>query len=133
MSFEIGDKVFDMQYGAGIVIESAGTVSYPITVCFLDSRVETYTVEGRILNSFAMPTLYFKRPRITDIEPTRLPDLEVDTKILVRSTINSDWEKRHFKRWFNKDCVCFASRMTSWTTKRTTTWGHWKLFNEDEE
>jgi len=128
MSFEVGDKVFDMQYGAGKVIENSGTLTYPITVCFLDNRIETYTVEGRHLNSFAMPTLYFEKPYIVDTEPYRLPDLAMDTPVLVRLCNNKNWRKRHFYEWGKEGkCVAWDGGGTSWSANTYSTWTEWKL------
>jgi len=132
MNFQVDDRVFDMQYGEGTVTESAGTVSYPITVCFLDNRVETYTVEGRILNSFAMPTLYFEKPYIVDTEPCRLPDLAVDTPVLVKHSACDKWRKRYFKCWFGGRCVTWDGGGTAWSAMTSTSWTRWKLPENEE-
>ena len=135
MSFEVGDTVFDMQYGQGEVTEITDNVSYPVTICFLNNRIETYTVEGRNLNSFAMPTLYFKQPCITDIEPNRLPNLAVDTPILVRQKPDDLWRKAYFARWDLNDCVAWYEGRTSWSASNSliTIWSEWKLPEESSE
>jgi hypothetical protein len=59
----------------------------------------------------------------------RRPDLKVDDRVLVSSTPNSGWLKRHFKRWADDGrIVTFMDGNTSWTEKGfESSWDEYKL------
>jgi hypothetical protein len=64
----------------------------------------------------------------------RRPDLKVDDRVLVSSTPNSGWLKRHFKRWADDGrIVTFMDGNTSWSEKGfESSWDEYKLPEEAE-
>lgn len=57
-----------------------------------------------------------------------LPDLEVDTPILVRMKGDCTWRKRYFKE-FRDDglVVTYRAGATSWSSNGVFCWDEWKL------
>jgi len=68
-----------------------------------------------------------------DRDLIELPALAVDTQILVRDHEGEDWERRYFKCWDNKSCVCFVNGAASWSTSYATYWKYWKLPESNNE
>ena len=56
--FKLGDKVFDAQYGWGIVVKTDVNGDFPIGVGFIES-VESYTLDGRYHFDDNCPVLSF--------------------------------------------------------------------------
>ncbi len=58
-----------------------------------------------------------------------LPDLPVDTKVLVREFEINKWVPRHFSKWNGNSIVCFANGDTSFTKSpdSDTEWNYWKI------
>ena len=56
--FKLGDKVFDAQYGWGIVVKTDVNGELPIEVDFM-GNVESYTPNGKYYLSDNYPTLSF--------------------------------------------------------------------------
>jgi len=130
--FRKGDNVICIRFGKGIVIEICEG-EYPITVEFEDSKRLTYTHVGRYNRTDYLPSLYhIKGFAVLSIQPDRLPNLEVDTKVLVSDLEKMNIKKsRHFSHWKNGKIQCFADGRTSFSSKRivfpTTEWDHWEL------
>ena len=131
MSFQVGDKVFDMRFGHGVVTYVAdAAATYPIAATFGtgdDTDTDTYTAKGKNITANVAPILYHKEPVIVDIEPERMPDLAVDTPVLVRLCNNKKWRKRHFYGWGKGGkCVAWGGGGTSWSTDAHSIWTEWK-------
>ena len=62
-----------------------------------------------------------------------LPDLTVDTQVLVRDYNDEDWRRGYFKCWTDGFCICFSNGGTSWSTVCTTSWKYWKIPEEDNK
>lgn len=134
--FKLGDKVFDyLRQGWGTVFEVQGEESlYPIEVQFANLDTENYTVDGCMYRSSKAPVLFFDEVPLI-VPPERpLPQLPVDTKVIVwKNTAVPEKYSRYFSH-FTSDgkAVCFINGATSWSEKKTVTWDNWELVSEGE-
>ena len=62
--YNVGDEVFSLTHGKGIVSDIDYLSDYPIEVDFENKRMETFTCSGRMLHSDVSPTLLFKELKI---------------------------------------------------------------------
>ncbi len=46
-----------------------------------------------------------------------MPNLEVDTNVLVKDKLGKEWSTRHFMKWDGQRMVCFANGDSSFTEK----------------
>lgn len=69
---------------------------------------------------------------VPEVDWTKVP---VDTKILVRASVEDDWKKRHFARYQNFKVYAFDGNGTSWSTANGVTfpWIYAKLAEPLEE
>lgn len=58
--FEVGDRVFDIQFGWGVVIKISSRILYPIKVRFDSMKEVLYTIDGKLLELVINPTLSFR-------------------------------------------------------------------------
>lgn len=61
--------------------------------------------------------------------------VEVDTPILVRESVNGEWEKRHFAKYEDGVVHAWSGGYTSWTTTyagSTMAWKYAKLAKSEE-
>jgi hypothetical protein len=122
----IGTKV-ETAYGPGKIVLGlsprvtvrVGDVDYP------------YTCDGRRHDLDARPTL-FLAPFQWPEQEQPLPDLAVDTPVMVRSRGDRSWRRRHFCRWEDGKCVTFTDGLTSWSTKTISRWDEWRLPTDEE-
>ena len=64
----------------------------------------------------------------------QLPDLEIDTKVLVRNKKETGWYKRHFAGWTEDGRIkCWSHGATSWTDNDYSVWDEWKLPEEEKD
>ena len=62
--------------------------------------------------------------------------VEVDTPILVRESVNGEWEKRHFAKYEDGVVHAWSGGYTSWTTTyagSTMIWKYAKLAESEDE
>ena len=58
--YKVGDRVFDIRYGWGIVIDITTDRNYPVEVSFTNNpRVLVYTSDGRLFDTDNTPSLSF--------------------------------------------------------------------------
>ena len=62
--YDVGDEVFSLTHGKGIISDIDHSSDYPIEVDFENKRMETFTCSGRMLHSDVSPTLLFKELKI---------------------------------------------------------------------
>ena len=127
---QIGDRVFDYTLQEwGEIVSITNLRPYTVLVRFEYGTMGSYTIQG-IKNSIdKLPTLFWDevKPIIPPEKP--LPDLDVDTPVLVWGS-NTDYKyKRYFSHFDLKGSIhCFKSGTTSWSADgRTTEWKHWEL------
>ena len=61
--FKVGDKVWCLVFGEGLVVATQTQAAYPIRVKF-GSYVEGYTTDGKLFEAAKNRTLYFSEPKI---------------------------------------------------------------------
>ena len=127
---KVGDKVFCLLHGEGIICDIDGT-EYPICVEF-DSVSESYLNDGRINKNHIFTTLYHNKFKIQIPEEAyiqQLHDIAVDTPMIVW---NDEFckEKRYFKEWSkNGKARCFCDGQTSFSSKgHVATWDNYEIF-----
>ena len=116
---KVGDKVFCLLNGEGIICDINTTYDYPIRVMFNNIK-EDYNYLGFLYETHFIPALYHNKfdiqiPEEAYSQP--LPDIAVDTPMLVWKSENSKRFKRYFKE-FDKDgkVRCFSYGQTSFTS-----------------
>ena len=125
---KIGDKVWSFTQGWGEVIEDVTEgVKYPIIVEFEDG-INRFTADGKLYVRDKYQTLFWNEV-IFDIPNKPMPDLDIDTEVLVWNDEDEEKHERYFKR-FDKygKIVCFARGATNWESDGDeTVWEHWEL------
>ena len=95
MSFEVGDIVYDLRFGEGVVIEYYLSPSYQIGVRFLGSRnTETYTDDGYCRIRHKTPMLYHSKPYITKSEPVKPEPIEYWVNIYPEGAISQGYTNK---------------------------------------
>ena len=128
--FKKDDKVYSLLHGEGTII---ATGKYFITVMFKNDLAESfiYSSKGYFESFDGAPILFHGKPEIiAPPEPQRFPDVAVDQPVLVKYNLQDNWNKRHFKGWYNGQISCWANGKTSWTTTNlhnTGCWPYWTL------
>ena len=64
--FKVGQPVWDILHGAGTVIRTDETSTYPVRVKFTNGKGATYTLDGRYFEDHAIPALYPHHVEITE-------------------------------------------------------------------
>ena len=116
---KVGDKVFDILYWDGEICDIDNS-QYPLCIKFENNIILWFQSNGKKYLDHLMPTLYHNKFDIQIPEEAYkqpLPDIEVDTPMLVWQSENSERFKRYFKE-FDKDgkVRCFAYGQTSFTS-----------------
>lgn len=62
-----------------------------------------------------------------EVDWTKVP---VDTKIMVKRTRNSEWEKRHFAEFVDGNIFAYDDGRTSFTTNQVSLWRYVELAEE---
>ena len=107
----------------GFIEENKKNNNYPVKVIFDDGKTTTYTADGReytydknasiFLQKFKIPEQAFEMP---------LPELAVDSKILVSVDPENICLKRYFSHWKDGKPFCFEDGGTSWSSDRVYAW-----------
>lgn len=125
---KVGDKVFDYLRQDWGAVKSIGTSLYSLEVEFNYGDTINYTLSGKLFQDYAVQTLFWDevKPIIPPKKP--LPELEIDTKVIVW---DEDRDKKH-KRYFshfdeNGNIYCFSYGKTSWTKDYIVMWRNWEL------
>jgi hypothetical protein len=122
----IGTKV-ETAYGPGKIVLG---LSPRVTVRVGDVDYQ-YTPSGKRCEYDKRPTL-FVAPFEWPEQEQPLPDLAVDTPVMVRSRGDRSWRRRHFCRWEDGKCVTFTDGFSSWLTKTISRWDEWRLPTNEE-
>ena len=126
-----GDRVYSLEYGWGMVT-ALDNSDFPIFVDFKYEE-ETFALDGKVSRASIHPTLFWDEVKI-EIPKKPLPDLEVDTRVLVWTKKGGKKIKRYFKR-FNEDGAieCFMNGATSWTSNGAFIYECWELAENNTE
>jgi hypothetical protein len=116
--FEVGDLVFSIQGGNGVVVATRadGLVpKYPIAVDFGGGRLY-YTWDGKYRLSDYYPSLYYRRAKIIDgpapVRKKPEPKLEPFQKVLVRNNKEDIWSADIFSHYmiaYTNPYVCIGN------------------------
>lgn len=125
---KVGDKVWDFYQGWGVVREIGRSARYPIYVNLASGGYKRYTSGGLYDEDDISQSLFWDEVVIeAPVKP--MPDLEVDTKVLV--WVHPDnIHKRHFSHFENGDMYTFDDGGTSFTrplAASVTGWPCWLL------
>ena len=126
---KLGDELYSIEHGWGVVIEKSKE-TYSLFIEFKNYKTH-FLPDGRSSTKSMHPTLFWDELKF-EVPKKPLPDLKVDTKVLVNSAKGSRKVKRYFKE-FDKDgkIVCFAGGNTSWSNDGETTWDYWELVENE--
>ena len=122
---QVGDDVWDIRMGWGVVDELICSSDYPIIVDFAH-ECESYTLDGYYSEGDVNPSLFWDEIELKAPPKPPLPELEVDTKVIVWSSAGVK-TPRYFSH-FDKDGVLhtFFGGQTSFTSDSdTTAWDYW--------
>ena len=121
----VGDRVWSLRLGWGEIISMRNGLNYPLLVKFSGTTC-SFTVDGR--ENLHMPRYLFWDEVVIEAPTKPLPDLAVDTKVIVWSDTTPK-TKRHFSHFSpSGEMMCFVNGMTSWTTSVTSGWWeNWEL------
>ena len=68
----VGDRVYDIRHGEGVIVIVDDHCAYPIVCRFGESRREaSFTLSGLSKSTDATPTLYWSKPEISDPPPPK--------------------------------------------------------------
>lgn len=99
--FKVGDKVFDIRYGWGIVEDIIKDWEYLNRVCFENNIYESYTYDGRF-NRSIMPFLSFTEYKLEGFSQERPEALPKKGQICwVRDSEFQSWMIAHFMERIN--------------------------------
>lgn len=125
---KIGDRVWSIPKGWGKIINIAHSSSYPLIVSHDSGGFDTFTIDGYFCSNSAMRSLFWDEVKI-EAPHKPLPDLPVDTKVLVWSD-PSKKHRRHFSHFRDGYINTFDAGATSFSKlhkNSTTCWPYWEL------
>lgn len=130
-----GDRIWSMIDGWGTVVSLDSGAEYPFEVKFDTGTCETFMYCGRCYKMDRNPTLYwdeiqFEAPERPKPEPPKLPNLAVDTPVLVRDK-DTYWIPAHFAEWSGSRIKTWIGGKTSYTAQAKHSWDEWKLPDEE--
>ena len=125
---KVGDRVWCIHSGWGEIRGTQWTDRYPISVYFPNGEFKTYTVDGLYTVDDITQTLFWDEVVIqAPVKP--MPDLEVDTKVLVWFHPEQK-HSRHFSHFSDGKIYTFDRGRTSFTIPHDdyiTGWDNWEL------
>ena len=125
---KVGDKVWDMRIGWTTIISINDVSRYPIRT----EAGKTYTTLGTCTIEDKFPVLFWDEVSITPPEKP-IPKLEVDTKVLVRDSLEAEHIKRYFSHFEENGSISvFANGTTSWTYNITVPYSYWELAKDEQ-
>ena len=122
---KVGDKVYHYRYGWSTITNIKKESNYPIIIDYDFS----FTYEGFADKSDKNRTLFWDEIVITPPEKP-LPQLEVDTRVLVWDGTNVEPTRAYFSHFEkNGRIATFSGGKTSWSAKNNPVivWEHWEL------
>ena len=126
---KVGDRVWCIRSGWGTIIDRfRSRAEYPLVVEFDNREQKTYTLWGLLHYKDLNPTLFWDEVKF-EIPEKPLPQLEVDTKVLVWVS-PVEKLKRHFSHFENGLIAVYEQGRTSFTTcdgRNVTCWPNWEL------
>lgn len=125
---KVGDEVFDIKHGWGLVSKVFTKNMRPLTVQFRHTS-RSYMFSGKYSETDKNQVLFWDE--VTIIAPEKpLPKLEVDTKVLVWDYPSREPTRGYFSHFSkNGKIATFSLGRTSWSIENepTLTWEYWEL------
>ena len=112
--FKVGDRVYCIIFGWGVVNKVRFDGDYPIEVNFYSENGIYYTIDGRYFDT-SKPTLSFTEYTLqgfTQERPITLP--EVGELCLVRDNKGAMWHVRRFEDYITSEALCFKTDSGYW-------------------
>ena len=130
---KVGDNVFCIINGEGVITNIFYNSTYSILVQF-DKINNIYTINGYAFINNIIPSLYYNKFEIKIPEEAYMkpiPDITVDTPMLVWNDIDGYRHKRYFKEWsINNRPICFSDGQTSFSTLgNASEWDNYEIIN----
>lgn len=124
---QIGDRVWSMKDGWGVIRDTNRSARYPIFVYFLSGDIEAFTLGGFYDEDNVTQTLFWDEI-VFDAPKKPLPALKKDTKVLVWNDEGTK-HKRHFAGWCARNglIMTYDYGATSWSSIGFTTWPNWEI------
>ena len=122
---QVGDDVWDSRLGWGVVEDLLPCSDYPICVNFVHTE-DSYTWDGYYSEYDENPSLFWDEIELKAPPKPPLPELEVDTKVIVWSSAGV--KTPSYFSHFDKDGVLhtFVGGKTSFTSNGyTEAWDYW--------
>ena len=123
---KVGDKVWCINSGWGEIRARYGSVTYPIGVYFSNGEYKTYTVGGLYTEYDKTQSLFWDEVKF-EAPKKPIPDLKVDTKVVVWNYGSSNKYCRHFSHFKNNNIYVFDKGLSSLTGTSKSTWDNWEL------
>jgi len=122
---KVGDRLYSVEDGWGILETICTRETYPLTIRF-DSRLESFTLEGKRYIGSKNPTLFLDKIEFK-IPKKSLPDLKVGTAVLVWEGEGHPKKNKQFKKFTKKGkMVCFESGYAG-MYNCVSKWKYWEL------
>lgn len=127
---KVGEKVWDFAYGWGEIVEMDRSLIFGLTVKFKYSKISF--LFGGMIQADTSQTLFYNEIKF-EIPKKPLPDLKVDTKVIVWNDVSAK-KKRYFSHFNNVGKIaCFHNGTTSWSNKGISDWWeNWELAEQGE-
>lgn len=108
MIYKKGDRVYDISYGWGRVvdIDIVTKTDYPVTVDFDNGKEQWYTLGGA-LHNHCNPCLSFKDYSEGFNQERPLLKIEEGTPIFVKHKLVEGWHLRRIKSLTNRGALCY--------------------------
>lgn len=126
---KISERLYSFEYGWGVVI-SINKGKFPLQLQFDHSIVSfAYTFDGKGTRMAKNQTLFWDEVKF-DIPKKPMPDIDIDTRVLVWDEGDEGKKRMHFKGFTETGRVkCFSGGNTSWTSwdDEGVEWDYWEL------
>ena len=105
------------------------------TYCIEIEEGLTFTAQGLSYSENKMPSIFLNKwevPKEAFVKP--LPQLDVDTKVIVWDDVNKK-KKRHFSHFEDNKIKCFRLGQTSFSNDykgTTVSWDNWELYKKNK-
>lgn len=139
--FRVGDKVFSLMYGSGMVERVIENVRHSVVVGWDSGGDIHYLPDGRLHCNDKSQTLFhgafpdIPKEWIEVEDKLRLEDLKIDDKIMVGLDGSDMWYRRRFAG-IGQDgrILTFGGGSDSWSGvgRPKISWERWRLPTEDE-
>ena len=107
--FKVGDKVYHIEYGWGVVIKNDNGISFPILVEFASDLICSFTLDGRESTESKSSTLSFTEYTLQGFSQERPIELpQAGELCLVRDYNDDTWLAREFAEYRNGLFICQA-------------------------